>query len=303
VTTLKVSDRIAAELKGDALVLVSIQTDKGAVLAPGHGLGDQTVAHLESALLTLKAKGGADEVVKLVAVPGIAAALVVVTGAGKALADGAPLDAEAVRRAVGSATRQLGGLSAAIVVAPGTSVAEATATAEGAVFGAFTITSAAAGPTSAPVKSLTLVSPLARDRGLRGAVKRAVALGTATTYTRDLVNKAPSDLYPASFAAEIKKRAAGSAVKYSVLDESGLSRGGFGGHVTVGGGSARGPRLVTLHYKPAQASKQQKHVAFVGKGITFDSGGLAIKPPKSMTTMKCDMAGAAAVASAIFAIA
>ncbi len=299
-TTLKVSDRTAADLKGDALVLVSVQTDEGAALVPGHGLGDETVAHLESALLTLKAKGGADEVVKLVSVPGVAAALVVVAGAGKASAEGAPLDAEAVRRAVGSATRQLSGLSTAIVVAPGAGVAEATATAEGALFGAYTVTSAAAGPTSAPVKSLTVVSPVARDRDLRAAIKRAIALGKATTYTRDLVNQAPNELYPATFAAEIKKRAVGSGVKVSVLDESGLARGGFGGHLTVGGGSARGPRLVTLHYNPAKA---KKHVAFVGKGITFDSGGLAIKPTKSMQTMKCDMAGAAAVASAVFAIA
>jgi len=303
VTTLTVSDRTAAELKGDALVLVSLQTDQGAALAPGHGLGDETVAHLESALMTLKARGRADEVVKLVSVPGVSAALVVVAGAGKASANGASLDAEAVRRAVGSATSQLGGLSKAIVVAPGAGVAEATAAAEGALFGAYTIASAAADPASAPVRSLTVVSAMARDRGLRAAIRRAVALGEATTYTRDLVNQAPNDLYPATFAAQIKKRAVGSAVKFSVLDESGLARGGFGGHLTVGGGSARGPRLVTLHYKPAQASKQQKHIAFVGKGITFDSGGLAIKPTKSMETMKCDMAGAAAVASAVFAIA
>ena len=302
-TTLKVSDRTAAELKGDALVLVSVQTDQGAVLVPGHGLDDESVAHLESALSTLKAKGAADEVVKLVSVPGVAAALVVVTGAGKVPAPGVPLDAEAVRRAVGSATRQLSGLSTAIVVAPGAGVAEATAAAEGALFGAYTITSAAAGPTSAAVKTLTVVSPVARDRGLRAAIKRAMVLGEATTYTRDLVNRAPNDLYPATFAAEIKKRAAGSGVKVSVLDEVGLARGGFGGHLTVGGGSARGPRLVTLHYKPAQVSKQQKHVAFVGKGITFDSGGLTIKPKAAMTTMKCDMAGAAAVASAVFAAA
>jgi len=110
-------------------------------------------------------------------------------------------------------------------------------------------------------------------------------------------------LYPATFAAEIRKHAVGSGVTVSVLDEVGLARGGFGGHLTVGGGSARGPRLVTLHYKPTKAGKQQKHVAFVGKGITFDSGGLAIKPTASMATMRCDMAGAAAVASAVFAIA
>ncbi len=302
-TTLKASDRIAADLKSDALVLVSVQTKEGASLAPGHRLGDGTLAHIESALLTLKAKGGADEVVKLVAVPGVAAAMVVVAGAGKPSGEGADLAAEAVRRAVGAATRQLSGLSTVVVVAPGTTVAAAVAAAEGAIFGAFTLTSAATGPASVPVKSLTLVSPLARDKDLRAGVKRAVALGTATTYTRDLVNQAPNDLYPASFAAEVKKHAVGTSVKFSVLDEAALTRGGFGGHVTVGGGSARGPRLVTLHYKPAQASKHQKHVAFVGKGITFDSGGLAIKPTKSMTTMKCDMAGAAAVASAIFAIA
>ncbi|MEP7369817.1 MAG: leucyl aminopeptidase [Dermatophilaceae bacterium] len=303
VTTLKVSDRIPADLKGDVLVLVSVQTEKGAVLAPGHRLGDETVAYLEAALSTLLAKGSPEEVVKVVAVPGIQAPLVVVTGAGKAPDEESPLEAEAVRRAVGSATRQLSGLTTALVVAPGSSVAEATAAAEGAVFGAFIIASAAAGSTSAPVKNLTLISALARDRGLRAAVKRAVALGKATTDTRDLVNQAPNDLYPASFASMIKKRAVGSGVSFSVLEEAALARGGFGGHVTVGGGSARGPRLVTLHYKPSRASKQRKHVAFVGKGITFDSGGLAIKPAKSMTTMKCDMAGAATVASALFAIA
>ena len=303
-TTLTVSDRTAAELKGDALVLVSVQTDDGAALAPGHGLGDETVAHLKSALSTLKAKGGADEVLKLVSVPGVAASLVVVSGAGKAPAKGGSLDAEAVRRAVGSATRQLSGLSKAIVVAPGPGLAEAIATAEGALFGAYTVTSAATsaatGPTSAPVKSIALASPVARDRSLRAAIKRAVALGEATTSTRDLVNQPPNELYPETFAAAIKKRAVSSGVKVSVLDESGLARGGFGGHLTVGSGSARGPRLVTLRYTPA---KTKKHVAFVGKGITFDSGGLTIKPKTGMSTMKCDMAGAAAVASAVFAIA
>ena len=299
-TTLTVSDRTAAELKGDALVLVSVQTEKGATLAPGHGLGEQTVTHLESALSTLKAKGATDEVIKLVSVPGVSAALVVVTGAGKVATKGAALHAEAIRRAVGSATRQLSGLAKVLVLAPGDSVAEAGAAAEGALFGAYTISTAAAGPASAPVKSLTVVTAAASDRKLRAAIKRAAALGKATSYARDLVNQAPNELYPETFAAVVKKRAVGTDVKVSVLDEVGLAKGAFGGHLTVCAGSARGPRLVTLRYAPAKA---KKHVAFVGKGITFDSGGLAIKPAKSMTTMKCDMAGAAAVASAIFAIA
>jgi leucyl aminopeptidase len=303
VTKLTVSDRNAAELKGDALVLVSVQTEKGVALAPGHGLGEETVAHLESALSTLQAKGSADEVIKLFSVPGAAAALVVVTGAGKVKAHDVAMDAEAVRRAVGSATRQLSGLTKVVVVAPGAGVAEATAAAEGALFGAYTITSAAAGPVSAPVKSVTIATPAARDRSLRAAIKRAIALGEATTYARDLVNQAPNELYPETFAAQVKKRAANSNVKVSVLDENALARGAFGGHVTVGGGSARGPRLVTLRYTPATPALANKRIAFVGKGITFDSGGLSIKPNSSMTTMKCDMAGAAAVASAVFAIA
>jgi leucyl aminopeptidase len=300
VTTLTVSNHIAAELKGDALILVSVEAEKGAALAPGHGLGEVSVTHLESALSTLRAKGKTDEVIKLVSVPGVTALLVVVSGAGKVGTKGAALHPEAIRRAVGSATRQLTGLAKVLVQAPGDSVAEATAAAEGALLGAYTITSAAAGASSAPVKSLTVVTPAAGDRHLRAAVKRAIALGEATSYARDLVNQAPNNLYPETFAAQIRKRATGSHVKVTVLDEMGLTKGAFGGHLTVGAGSARGPRLVTLRYTPAKATK---HVAFVGKGITFDSGGLAIKPAKSMTTMKSDMAGAAAVASAVFAIA
>jgi len=300
VTTLTVSDRTVAELKGDALVLVSVQTAKGAALAPGHGLGEETVAYLESALSTLKAKGEADEVLKLVLVPGVTVALVVVTGAGRVTAPGTALDAEAIRRAVGSATRQLSGLAKVAVLVPGGGVAEATAAAEGALFGAYTITSAAAGHVSVPVKSLIVLTPAAGDRNLRTAIKRAAALGRATTFARDLVNQAPNELYPETFAAQVKRRAVGTDVKITVLDETDLARGAFGGHLTVGGGSARGPRLVTLRYTPAKA---KRHLALVGKGITFDSGGLAIKPTKSMTTMKCDMAGAAAVASAVFAIA
>lgn len=302
-TTLTVSDRSAAEVAGDALVLVSIQTETGVALAAARGLGEEAVAHLESALTTLKVKAEADEVVRLVAVPGVTAPLVVITGAGKVGSRGDQLDPEAIRRAVGSAVRQLNDLATVAILAPAEGSAEAAAAAEGALYGAYAVKSDAAGPGPTPVKSLIVLTPAARNKGLRIAIKRAVALGDATSYARDLVNQAPNELYPESFAASIKARAVGSDVKVSVLDEAALTRGAFGGHLTVGAGSARGPRLVTLRYKPVLASKGQKHIAFVGKGITFDSGGLAIKPIKSMTTMKCDMAGAAAVAAAVFAIA
>src|ERR1035437_7376144 len=138
VTTLTVSDRTArtaAELKGDALVVVSVQSENGAALAAGHGLGEVAVTHLESALSTLQAKGATDEVVKLVSVPGVTAALIVVSGAGKVATKGSDLHTEAIRRAVGSATRQLSGLAKVVVQAPGDSVAEAAAAGEGAMVG------------------------------------------------------------------------------------------------------------------------------------------------------------------------
>jgi len=85
-----------------------------------------------------------------------------------------------------------------------------------------------------------------------------------------------------------------------VLDDAALSRGGYGGLMAVGGGSSRPPRLVRLSYSPRGA---KFHLALVGKGITFDTGGLDLKPPEGMYAMKCDMAGAAAVLVAVHAMA
>ena len=117
---------------------------------------------------------------------------------------------------------------------------------------------------------------------------------------RDLVNTAPSDLVPAALADEAERVAAASGLQAEVLDEKALEENGYGGIVGVGQGSVNPPRLVRLEYAPAQADKT---VVFVGKGITFDSGGLSLKPPKSMETMKSDMGGAAAIIGAMQAIA
>jgi leucyl aminopeptidase len=92
----------------------------------------------------------------------------------------------------------------------------------------------------------------------------------------------------------------GRKIAIDVLDEKALSHDGYGGLMAVGGGSARPPRLVRLSYSPRGATF---HLALVGKGITFDSGGLNLKPAEGMYTMKCDMAGAAAVLAVAHAIA
>jgi leucyl aminopeptidase len=131
-------------------------------------------------------------------------------------------------------------------------------------------------------------------------VRRARVVADAVNLTRDLVNTAPLDLPPATLAAEAQRVGAEAGVSVEVLDEEALAAGGFGGILAVGRGSSRPPRLVRLAYSHPEASRT---VVFVGKGITFDSGGLSLKPPKSMETMKCDMSGAAAVLSATAAVA
>src|SRR5262249_53998637 len=140
-----------------------------------------------------------------------------------------------------------------------------------------------------PAAELTL---LASAEHVGPAVAKAQVLAAAVTLVRDLVNTSPSHLYPETFAAEARQIAASSSISIEVLDETALAAGGYGGIRGVGQGSAPPPRLVRLSYQHPEASRT---VAFVGKGITFDSGGLSLKPPKAMETMKSDMSGAAAV--------
>ena len=142
----------------------------------------------------------------------------------------------------------------------------------------------------------------ARLKPVKAAATRAAVLADAKAYARDLVNTPPNELFPQSFADSVKARnaAASAKVTIKVLDEKALEKGGFGGIVGVGQGSVNPPRIVTLTWNPPKANGS---VALVGKGITFDSGGLNIKPASGMLTMKSDMAGAAAVAATVFAAA
>ncbi|MDP9234959.1 MAG: leucyl aminopeptidase, partial [Actinomycetota bacterium] len=121
----------------------------------------------------------------------------------------------------------------------------------------------------------------------RGRV-RAAAITTA----RDLINEPASTLNPTSLAERVHELAGDHGLECTVLDENDLAAGGFGGILGVGKGSDSPPRLIELHYAPASATHK---VTLIGKGITFDSGGLSIKPAGGMEDMKTDMSGAAAV--------
>lgn len=124
------------------------------------------------------------------------------------------------------------------------------------------------------------------------AITRAEACVLGQALARDLVNEPAAEIYPESLA-RIAAELADDRISVTVLDEDAIRAKGMGGIAGVGQGSARPPRFVHLRYEPEGAAKA--HVALVGKGVTFDSGGLSLKPSDGMLTMRCDMAGAAAV--------
>nr|WP_225955826.1 M17 family metallopeptidase [Amycolatopsis lexingtonensis] len=150
-----------------------------------------------------------------------------------------------------------------------------------------------------PKPSVRTVRLVTADPAAGELVARASALAAATALTRDLANT-PSNVKSPAWLADTASKVAGPGVEVTIRDEKWLTTQGFGGVVAVGGGSARPPRLIEMAYKPSGASK---HLLLVGKGITFDTGGLSIKPADGMHLMRTDMAGGAAVIAATRAIA
>jgi leucyl aminopeptidase len=307
-TTVTVSDRPAHELKADVLVLGTVDTDGSATLASGHGLPRGAATHVAAQLSSLHASGAAEEVVTLAAVPGVAPSRVVLVGLGKGTARTSSFEHEVLRRAAGAAVRSLKKARKVVVALPATGTESVAAVAEGAALGAYRY-AGVRGPskngTAAAADAVTAVTVVTSDgkgKAAKAAATRATALADAKAYASDLVNTPPNKLFPQSFADSVKERATAASAKVAVkvLDEKALAKGGFGGIVGVGQGSVNPPRIVTLTWNPPKAKAS---VALVGKGITFDSGGLCIKPPASMLTMKSDMAGAAAVAATVFAAA
>ncbi|GAB47858.1 leucyl aminopeptidase [Mobilicoccus pelagius] len=297
--------------RADALVVFSAPAS-GMMAAPrlvgADTLPGAAISHLEESLRALKATGKADEVRTLTGVPKVAARVVVVTGLGSVPAGEEPTH-EAVRRAAGAAARTLTGHGEAAVALPVATPEHTAAVAAGLVLGSYRFDAhrgaKAQAAAEAPLVSATLVAgkkslaPGVSASDLSKAVEEAEIVARHQCFTRDLVNTAPNELYPQSFA-ELVEKAAGKGVKVEVMDEKKLAAGGFGGLIAVGQGSVRPPRLVTMTYSPRKAVAS---LAYVGKGITFDSGGLSLKPPASMMTMKSDMGGAAAVAAAVLAVA
>ncbi|RKS74018.1 leucyl aminopeptidase [Motilibacter peucedani] len=297
----------AAGLRVDALVVGVHEGQRGGPVLADGGLEAAVASRLAKVATALGATGAREQVVRLPGGDGVAAPLVLAVGLGplpgrrrRELG----LEAEVLRRAAGAAVRALAGSARVAIALPAPDSAAVAAVCEGALLGSYAFTRyrrASSDAQQAPVASVTVVSPVAREAAARAAADRARALGASVALVRDLVNTPPSDLPPRALAEAARTAVEGLPVEVEVLDEKVLRRRGFGGITGVGQGSANPPRLVRLSY--TGGGPDAPHLALVGKGITFDSGGLSLKPPASMITMKCDMGGAAAVLGAVLAIA
>ncbi|MEU6672015.1 leucyl aminopeptidase [Streptomyces sp. NPDC046727] len=311
-TALTLSTAAAPGLRADAIVIGVAKGAKGPVVAPGAEAVDKAYdGRLAGVLETLGASGAEGELTKLPAPAGFKAPLVVAVGLGAQPDDKDAEDgyaAEALRKAAGVAARALAGSKKAAFALPVDGPGAIGAIGEGVLLGAYSFDTykenagkgAKAKNGKAPLAEAALLGGKPRDAAHKGALARAVAVSEELNRARDLINMPPNDLTPAVFAGIAQTAAKEHGLKVQVLDDKALAKGGYGGILGVGGGSAATPRLVKLSYRHPKA---EKHLSFVGKGITYDSGGISLKPAGHNETMKCDMSGAAAVFAAVVAAA
>jgi leucyl aminopeptidase len=301
VTALTLSTSSAAALRADAVVVGVTKGAKGPRLAPGAETVDAAFdGGLAGVLETLGASGAEGETTKLPAPAGVKAAVVLAVGLGEAPEDGDAFDPEALRKAAGVAARTLAGAKKAAFALPAGAPEDVEAVATGALLGAYAFTAYQSQNSGgkAPLGEVAVVGAKPRDKAHKAAAERATAVAAEVNRARDLINTPSNDLNPTVFATTVQAAAKEFGLKVEVLDEKALAKGGYGGLIGVGRGSATPPRLVRLAYTHPKATRT---LAFVGKGITYDSGGISLKPAGHNETMKCDMSGAAAVFGAVVA--
>ncbi|MBA0050244.1 leucyl aminopeptidase [Streptomyces sp. AJS327] len=322
-TALTLSTSSVATLRADAVVIGVVKGRKGPAVASGGEAVDEAFGGgLTAALDALGVSGAEAEVVKLPApADGVKAPVVLAVGLGDAPGKRESYGLEALRRAAGAAARALAGSKKAAFALPVEDAEAVCAVAEGALLGSYSfvpgrglpgvpsLSEVARGKGSgggkdggrtAPLAEVAILGAKPRDKAHKAAAERAQVLGYEINRARDLINLPPNELTPRTFADHARTAAEEHRLEYAVLDEKKLLKDGYGGIMGVGQGSQNPPRLVRIAYTHPAA---ERTLALVGKGITYDSGGLSLKPPGHNETMKCDMSGAAAVLAATVAVA
>ncbi len=280
----------------DVLALPVRSGDDGPEPAPGtRQAAAQLGIDLAATLARERVRGAEGELVRVPWAPGAdspAVERVVLVGIGQGEVGSLRLAAAALARAHRGSDR--------LVTTLGTGgAAAARAVVDGFVLGSYNPprSGVSEGPRP-PLRRVDVVGRVAQadlDRGL--------VVAEATVLARDLANTPSSTKSPAWMAGRARRVAAEAGLTCRVRDHKELAEQGFGGHVAVGGGAHRPPRLVEVGYSPADADESTQHVVLVGKGITFDSGGVSLKPREAMIGMKTDMTGAGVVLAVVRACA
>ncbi|MEN9954743.1 MAG: hypothetical protein RLZZ41_407 [Actinomycetota bacterium] len=280
-----ISETVPASSKSTAHV-IGVRTDGSKLSLAKSNLDSK---FLET--LNLDALGVTAAIGKTTKVSGPNSSVLVLIGLGSSQ------DLDSFRLIGGVLSRELGSSEHVVIDIPLKSTDETLALFEGFMLGNYDFQNYKSKPAKRNLAKLTIVS---KSKPKTAELNEIETIVEAVHACRDLVNQPANDLYPEVMAKHAKKAAGGLPIKIKVWEEKDLLSAGLGGIHAVGKGSTRPPRLVKLEYKPTGAKVS---LALVGKGITFDTGGLSLKPAESMVGMKYDMTGAAAVMQALVAIA
>ena len=285
-----------ATTRTDVVVIAVGRRGTAFAVAPGGEAVREAYGRAFPALLTSAGFSGAEGTVATFwDTDRIRAGALVVVGIGS----GDPTSATTIRRAAGVAARSLGNAASVTLALPADDAAGVRAVVEGFWSGGSTIRDS----DRVQPAHVTVLSPAARRQDAIAAFEAAQVVEGFADIARAWTNEPPNRLTPIEFVERATALGRGRGkprVKARVWDRDELAELGCGGITSVGDSSANPPRLLRLHYSPADPLAR---IALVGKGVTYDSGGLTIKPGSTMATMKFDMAGAAAVVAAIHAIA
>jgi leucyl aminopeptidase len=298
----QVTTQAIRDISGDALIVAAATkgAEKGVQLSSFASEIDSIFEGLLSERSTDgEFRGSLGELLTLYPQSRLNVKRVLVVGLGKQ----EKVNAQSIRRASAIAARHLqqsGATQITLALQSETvdAALAAQAQTEGALLGSYSFR----GYQRQPAKALNSISVLAsgNQEAIEQAVKTGQALANASNFSRSLVNEPASVLTPIELANRAKEMAQRTGLEYEIFEEEQIREEAMGGLLAVSQGSALPPRFIILRYRAANTTKQ---LALVGKGITFDTGGISLKPAENMDTMKGDMGGAAAVLGAMQAIA
>ncbi len=289
----------ASSVVCDVLIVSACQGAVAAhptVIALDKTLGGALLEHIKA----LEFEGKLDQVLELPTLGRLKSKKLVLLGLGKA----ADLDAARLRASLAGCVRaSSGGNTRVLHLALPEAEFDLRSVGEGVALGVYRFTKYFTGDRRPKAELAKIGLHLARGAANAAQKKQldlGVAVADAVAIARDAVNEPPNVMTPEGLAEVARGIARKHKLKVKVLDKKGILAAGMNLHYAVGQGSENEPRFIHVSYVP---KKKSKKIVFVGKGITFDSGGLCIKPAAGMQEMKSDMAGAAAVLGAIAAVA